>query len=121
MTNHVARLYALAGAILVFLVSWAAAAAHPWQQTHRVEATDPRVAALSLREKHLRSESVRVEQIVDRRWAHYRHALATRRKEIAAAKRQQRALLASSSSPFASAAPSVRVVTLPPLTTTKTS
>jgi hypothetical protein len=120
MTNHVARLYALAGAILVFLVAWAAAAAHPWQQTQRVEATDPRVAALALREKHLRRESVRVQETVDRRWAHYRHALAKRKKEIAAAKTQQQAWLAAAASP-ASGAPSVRVVTLSPLTTTKSS
>jgi hypothetical protein len=121
MTNHVARLYALAGAILVFLVSWAAAAAHPWQQAHRVEATDPRVAALVLREKRLRSETVRVQQIVDRRWAHYRHALAKRKKDIAAAKKQQQAWLAAAPSSSASGVPSVRVVALPPLTTTKTS
>ena len=121
MTSHVARLYALAGAILVFLVTWAAAAAHPWQPAQRATATDPRVAALVLREQRLRSESVHVQQIVDRRWAHYRHALAKRKKEIAAAKKQQQAWLAAAASSSASGAPSVRVVTLPPLTTTKTS
>ena len=121
MTNHIARLYALAGAILVFLVAWAAAAAHPWQQTYRAQATDPRVATLQLREKRLRNESVRVQRIVDRRWVHYRHALAKRKKEIAAAKKQQQAWVAATASSSASAAPSVRVVTLPPLTTTKTS
>ena len=121
MTNHVARLYAVAGAILVFLVAWAGAAAHPWQQTHHAQATDPRVAALQLREKRLRNESVRVQRIVDRRWARYRHALAQRKKEIAAAKKQQQAWAAAAASSSASAAPSVHVVTLPPLTTTKTS
>ena len=121
MTNHVARLYALAGAILVFLVTWAAAAAHPWQPAQHAKAADPRVAALVLRENRLRAESVRVQQIVDRRWAHYRHALANRKKEIAAAKKQQQASLAAAASSSTSGAPSVRVVTLPPLTTTKTS
>lgn len=122
MTNHVARLYALAGAILVFLMTWAAAAAHPWQPAaQRAKATDPRVAALVLREQRLRGESVRVQQIVDRRWAHYRHALAKRKKEIAAAKKRQQAWVAAAASSSASGAPSVRVVTLPPLTTTKTS
>ncbi len=121
MTSHVARLYALAGAILVFLVTWAAAAAHPWQPAQRATATDPRVAALVLREQRLRSESAHVQQIVDRRWAHYRQALAKRKKEIAAAKQQQQAWLAAAASSSASVAPSVRVVTLPPVTTTKTS
>ena len=120
MTNHGARLYALAGAILVFLVAWAAAAAHPWQQTHRAQALDPRVAALQVREKRLRNESVRVQRIVDRRWAHYRDALAKRKKEIAAVKKEQQAWAAATAT-SAAPAPSVHVVTLAPLTTTKTS
>jgi hypothetical protein len=120
MTSHVARLYAFAAAILVFLLTWVAVAAHPWQPAG-ADAKDPRLAALVAREHRLRLEEARVRQIVDRRWARYRHALARRQKEIAAAKSRRRALLAASSSPSYSGPPSVRVVTLPPLTVTKTS
>jgi hypothetical protein len=121
MTNHVARLYAFAAAILVFILTWVAVAAHPWQQTARAEAQDPRLAALAAREARLRRDAVAVRRIVDRRWAHYRKALANRKKEIAAAKSRERAALAAASAPAFSGAPSVRVVTLPPLTVTKSS
>jgi hypothetical protein len=121
MTSHLARLYALAGAILVFLVTWASVAAHPWQQTPRAEVADPRITALDVREKQLRAKSARVQRIVDRRWADYRRALAKRKKEIAAANARNSAVLAAPSAASPAGAPSVRVVTVPPLTTTKTS
>jgi hypothetical protein len=57
-------------------------------------------------------ESVAVNRIVRQRWAVYRKQLASRQAQIAAAKHAQLA---------AAAAPSVRVVTLPPLTVTRTS
>jgi hypothetical protein len=124
MTDHVARLYALAGAILVFLLTWVAVSAHPWQAA-RAEAKDPHLAALAAREQRLRGEASQVQRIVDRRWVHYRRALARRKKAIVAAKARQQALTVSapalsSGTPFATA-PSVRVVTLPALTVTKTS
>jgi hypothetical protein len=100
MTDHAGRLYALVLAVLVFFVSWAAIAAHPWVTT----TTDPRMAALAAREQQLRRDAVAVHQIVNRRWATYRTQLAQRK----------RANLAAHLAP-------VRVVTLPPLTITRTS
>jgi hypothetical protein len=101
MTSHVARLYATAVALVVFFVSWAAVAARPWTTPK----PDPRLAALALREHRLQVRSVVVKRQVDRRWAVYRRALASRQRALAAAP----------------AAAPVRVVTLPPLTITRTS
>lgn len=109
MTNQVARLYALAAAVAVFFVAWATVAAHPWQ-SHKAAASDPRVAALQLREQRIQAKSLAVKRVVDRRWATYRAQLSARR--------QQAAQLASAP---AVAAPPVRVVTLPPVTITRTS
>jgi hypothetical protein len=100
MTSHVGRLYAAVAAVLAFFVLWAAIAAHPWQRTR----VDPRVVALAQREQLLRREAVLVRQIVARRTA----AAQAARSRLAAARPQ-------------TAAPSVRVVTLPPLTITRTS
>lgn len=109
MTSHVGRLYALALAILVFFLAWATVAARPWAAP---AAADPRVAALAAREQRLRHESVVVRRIVNHRWAVYRARLRTRQAQIATAKRAR---------PASGPAPSVRVVTLPPLTITRTS
>jgi hypothetical protein len=109
MINHVARLYAAVAAVAVFFVAWATVAAHPWQ-THTAAAADPRVTALQLREQRIRAESLAVKRVVDRHWAAYRAQLA---------RRQQAARLVSSAP--AVAAPPVRVVTLPPVTITRTS
>jgi hypothetical protein len=124
MTNHVARLYALVAAVLVFFVAWAAIAAHPWST--RTATADPRIAALQLREQRLRAESLAVKRIVDRRWAVYRAQLALRKQQIAAIRTRNakaRASLASASTAgsVSAAAPPVRIVTLPPLTITRTS
>jgi hypothetical protein len=100
MTEHTGRIYALVLAVLVFFVSWAAIAAHPWVTT----TADPQLAALTARERQLRREAVAVHSIVNRRWQTYRTQLAQRKHANAAAR---------------SAA--VRVVTLPPLTITRTS
>ena len=97
MTEHVARLYALAVAVLVFFVAWAAVAARPWATT-TAAGPDPRVQALIVKQQRVQAE-----------------ALAVRR--VLAARRQQATL--ASSTP--AQAPSVRVVTLPPLTITRTS
>ena len=104
MTDHLARLYALVGAVLAFFVAWAAVVAHPWATT--ASAPDPRVAALAARQQQVHLESLRVQKIVNARWSAYRAALAKRN--------------ASAASQLASA-PSVRVVTLPPLTVTRVS
>jgi len=110
MTSHTGRLYALALALLVFFLTWSAIAAAPWKPTSAT--SDPRLAALAARELRIRHESVVVARIVKHRWAVYRIELRKRQGQIAAAKRA----VASTA-----AAPSVRVVSLPPLTITRTS
>ena len=124
MTNHVARLYASAGAILVFCLSWAGIAARPWAAPN----ADPAGAALAAREQRIQTESIAVQQQLDRRWAAYRAALAARQQAIAQRTQQndRRAqALASAPAPTPAAAPAaspgVRVVTLPPLTVTRSS
>ncbi len=107
MTSAVARLYAIVLAVVAFFVSWATIAAHPWA-TASTPARDPRLAALAVRQTQVQAESIRVKKIVDARWAAYRKALAARNKTAA-------------TQPVAAAAPSVRVVTLPPLVVTRTS
>ena len=107
MTDHVVRLYAAVGAMLVFFVAWAAVATRPWGSS----ATDPRVVALANRERVLRSESVAVQAEVRQRWAAYEAALARRKAQNAAA----------AAAVPATPPPQVRVVTLPPLTATRTS
>jgi hypothetical protein len=99
MTDHTARLYAFAAAILVFFVAWAAVAARPWAaKTSAATAADPRVAALAAKEQRVRAEALAVRRV-----------LAARSKAAAA----------TPAAPVAQ--PSVRVVTLPPLTITRTS
>ena len=100
MTNHVVRLYAAAAALVVFFVTWVAIAAHPWV----APPADPRLTALTQREQRLQRDAKLVQLIVDRRWAVYRAALAQ-----------------SKTAPPAAVAPSVRVVTLPPVATTRSS
>lgn len=141
MTNHVVRLYAFAGALLVLFLSWAAIAARPWA-SHASAKADPRWAALAAREHRLRHEALVTQRVVARRWRAYRVRLAARQHAISAAvRRHQRQLAAAraaaaaaaasyasapsysapSSGYSAPAAPSVRVVTLPPVTVTRTS
>jgi hypothetical protein len=125
MTSHTGRLYGLALALVVFFLAWASVAAHPWAKA----SADPRLQALALREARLRHEATLVRQVVAARWSAYRTALHLRDLEIARAKariaaaqaatRQQ--AVAAQVAPTAAAAPSVRVVTLPPLTVTRTS
>lgn len=112
MTSQVGRLYALASTLVVFFLAWAIVAAHPWHTA----AADRRRVALAHREAQLRSEAKLVHQVVAERWAAYRTALKNRRAEIAARQR-----VAPSPGVAAVAQPSVRVVTLPPLTITRTS
>lgn len=104
MPNHAVRLYALALALVAFFLAWAVVAARPWTRT----AADPRLRALAVREAQLRREAKLVDELVARRWAAYRTALAARRAQVTAPASTQLA------------AP-VRVVNLPPLTVTRTS
>lgn len=118
MTSHVGRLYALALGLVVFFLAWAVVAAHPWA----TPAVDQRRQLLVAREKQLRHEARLVNKIVARRWAAYHKALRARNAEIAAVKaraaRQEAAAAAAAAAPAVS---SVRVVTLPPLTITRSS
>lgn len=128
MTDTSHRLYAIVIAVVIFFVSWAAVAAKPWATT----ATDPRLAVLAQREQRLRTDAKLVQQVVDARLATYHQALRARKAQIAAVKAQaaaaqarslqvaQSSATAASASTY-SAAPSVRVVNLPPLTVTRTS
>ena len=124
MTDTSHRLYAVVIAVVVFFLSWAAVAAQPWATT----STDPRLAVLAQREQRLRADAKLVQQVVDTRMATYRQALRARTAQIAAVKAQTAAAQArslqvtqASSTSTYSAAPSVRVVNLPPLTVTRTS
>jgi hypothetical protein len=101
MTSRVARLYAAAAAAGAFIVAGAGIAARPWTEPPR----DPRLVALDRREQRLQRDALLVQQVVDRRWDAYRTALARSRAAAAA--------------PLP--APTVRVVTLPPLATTRSS
>lgn len=85
MTNHVARLYTTAGAIVVFFLLWATIAAHPWATTEQVTQQDPRLAALALREKRLQKRAAEVKRVVDHRWAVYEKRSARRRWQNAVA------------------------------------
>jgi hypothetical protein len=93
MTSHVGRLYAATIMIVVFFVLWAAVAARPW----KTAAPDPRLQQLALREQALKRETALANQVLALR------AKAARRNAPTTAK------------------PAVRVVTLPPLTITRTS
>jgi hypothetical protein len=97
MTSHTGRLYALAVAVLVFSLAWALVAARPWVSA----APTPQAQLLALREQALRRETTLVNAIL-------------RERAAVAAKQAHRQLAAAS-------APAVRVVTLPPLTITRTS
>jgi hypothetical protein len=114
MTSHVGRLYSTAAALFVFFLTWVAIGARPWAPTASAgSAKDPRLVALTQREQRLRRESAAVQRLVKHRWAVYRVRLRARKSQIATAKQAQAQAI--------SAAPSVRVVNLPPLTTTRTS
>ena len=89
MTSQIARLYALAVALLVFFVLWATIAAHPWMRSS-TKRTSASVQSLAVLEQRLRTDAALVR------------ALGAQTKPT-------------------TSAPLVRVVTLPPLTTTRTS
>jgi hypothetical protein len=127
MTNQIARLWTVVIGVVVFFLVWATIAAHPWQ---KAPSLDPRLSALAARQQVLQRESVRVNRIVNRRFAAYRVALARRKLAIgranvaaaaAASQAQSQAQAVSAAVPAAAAAPPARVVTLPPLVITRTS
>jgi hypothetical protein len=110
MTSQVGRLYSVALALFVFFMTWVVIGARPWVATG--SETDPRVVALEKREQRARRQSVAVQRLVKRRWATYQAQLKQRRSQIQAANQAQAA---------AAQAPQVRVVSLPPVTSTRTS
>lgn len=97
-----ARLYVVAGALVLFFVLWATIAASPWATAK----PDPRLAALQRRELVVRREAAAVQAAYQQRWATYRARLAAQKAHQAT---------------VAAAAPQVRVVQLPPVVTTRTS
>jgi hypothetical protein len=137
MTNHVARLYALATSLIVFFAVWLAVSAHPWSATVKAAPTgDPQMVRLMARERRLRAQTRNVNLIVHRRYAAYRRALRQRNRvnatarahhihQLVAAHRAavaaQKIVAAPTYSPAVAAPPAVRIVTLPPVTSTRTS
>jgi biopolymer transport protein ExbB/TolQ len=122
MTNHVARLYAVSLALAVLFLTWAVVAARPWATAAAAE-KDPRLVALERREARLRKQSVRVERQVERRFARYERRLAERQREIAAiqASNADAAAAAAPAAATSASAPSVGVVSLPPVTSSSSS
>jgi hypothetical protein len=115
--------YAVATSLVVFFVAWAVISARPFVAT---AAKDDRIAALEQREKHLRHESLRVKRVVERRFAVYRVRLRHRERAIAriraANARDARSAAALSAASVAVApTPSVSVVSIPAVTSTRSS
>lgn len=59
MTDHVARLYAAAAALLGFFLAWAGIAAHPWN----APSADPAAAQLAAYEQRLRADTALARQL----------------------------------------------------------
>jgi hypothetical protein len=78
-----ARVYAIATALIVFFVSWALIAAKPWATPKATASPDKRLLALDQRQRRLRAESIAVRKLLTRRWTRYRAALARRERKIA--------------------------------------
>ena len=128
-----ARFYSVALALLVFFLTWAAVATKPWIGSAASGVPNPRVAELAAREDQLQARGAEVQRILDERWATYDSQLAQRNEEIAAARKSHKtdarqaakaqaeldrqAVAAQASAP----PPQVEVVTLPPLTQTRSS
>ena len=106
MTSTTGRLSVVIVAIFVFFVVWAAIAAHPWKSA----STDPRLQAIAVRRQALVRETALVNKLVAV------HAAAVKSASAAAASAQASVVTAAPASN-----PAVRVVTLPPLTITRTS
>ena len=120
MTSHVGRIYATAITLFVFFLTWAVVATRPFPSSSR-PAADPRVQALTVRQQRLRRESLLVQKLVAHRWSAYRSQLAKRQSQIATAKQAQARQAQLAAVTAAAPQPSVRVVSLPPVTVTRTS
>ena len=119
MTSHTGRLYSLAIALVVLFGAWAVIAARPWASATQ----DARLQALAAREARLRKEAKLVQTVVAQRWASYQLQLKARNAALAAAKTSsaRSAPISTASSGAPAASSPVKVITLPPLTVTKTS
>jgi hypothetical protein len=104
MARPVSRLYASAGALLALGLAWAGIAGYGSSGASDA-GNDPRLAALTAREKQIEAKATRARAIVEHRWDVYRAEL--RRRKQAAAQ--------------AAATPAVRYVTLPPVTVSRSS
>jgi hypothetical protein len=105
--KHTARLYTAAASLLVLFAAWVAVATHPWKAAATASPNDPRLVALHQREVLLRHDIALVQKLTAR-------ATAARSTAQLASARQAAA-------PAPAAAPSVRIVHLPPLVVTRTS
>lgn len=141
MTSHALRLYVAAVTLLVFFVLWAVVAAKPWASTGGHAAPDPRLVALNRRQRRLERETRVVRQQLDRRWREYRRRLHKREALIHKLEQRHAAQVAAARAAAANAAatypaaaasvapaaqvvasaPQVRVVTLPPATSSGSS
>ena len=110
-SHHTTRLYALAVSLLALFLTWAAIAAHPWRTAEGARANDARLVALGQREQLLRRDLAVVQKIAARA------AVAAKQSQLAS----PRTPAAPAPAAVPVAAPSVKVVTLPPLVITRTS
>lgn len=113
MTDTGHRTYAVALALVVFFVTWAGVAARPWASAK----PDARIAALNQREQQLQADAKIVARVVEQRQADYEAALKRRQQQIA----RVRARSPQTAQTVSASSPAVRIVTLPPLTITRTS
>jgi len=97
------RLYAFGVALVLFFMSWAAIAARPWQPKPAKKG-DPRVLALTAREKQLRGEALVLQRKLKRQWALYQQSLELRKSQIAAARWQHEQAVAAAAAAAAAAA-----------------
>jgi hypothetical protein len=140
MTSHALRLYVASVTLLVFFVLWAVVAAKPWASTSGHAAPDPRLVALRRRQRHLERETRIVKLQVDRRWHEYSRRLRRRESLIHTLERRHAAQVAAATAAASAAsayrapsvsgtpaaqvvapAPQVRVVSLPPATSSGSS
>ncbi len=96
MPSHTGRLYAIALALVVFFLGWAAIAARPWTSTAQA---DPRLQALAVRQAALQQEAKLVAKIVG----------------------LKKTAVSTQAAPTQNVSAPVKVVNLPPLTVTRTS
>ncbi len=76
--SETARLYAITLALLIFFVTWATIAAHPWTGPEPVARADPRAAVVNAREAHLLDRTRATRRVLTLRWTRYQRRLAQR-------------------------------------------